>query len=317
MVKPAGDPPVRGPSPANVSNLRVLVDQDSFGATVRFNVVALTNTFAIFLLRSFTNSPKAATVLKNIPRVVQSNTYDDRDLSIIGKQVWYWVQLQGADDNVVTNVGPVTVVVKKGAAPHVVNWVEVSSDFSGDDSVQINLACELFPGTDASGGVAVFIQNYQGNAASVLIYQDTSQVLSFHLKMTGEAVTLFVAAVNVTGALSALSAGVNLTLNGLATRPCRLTGLAAVEGNGFTQISFDASPEPNIKLYRLYRGAFGGVFSGAALVATLVPTDERRYSIRDATVNGHASTYQWYVTAINARGESTASDAVLPATPWS
>lgn len=318
MVKPNGDPTFRPPPASNISNLKAIVDHDFFGATVTFNVNALTNTLTIILYRSFTSSIKAAVAVRNFPLLVQPNTYDDRDASIIGKQVWYWVQMANPD-GLLTTIGPVTVVVQQGAPPHVVNWMEASADAGGAefDAVKVHIVCEIFAGTDASGGIAVFVQNYQGNAASVLIFQDTTQVLSFFLKMTGETVTFFVAAVNATGTLSALSAGVNLKIGGVATKPCRLTGLAALEGNGFTQISFMASPEVSVTQYRLYRGAFGGVFAGAALVASIAPTDQFEYSIRDPVVNGHVSTWQWYVTAVSAKGESTGSDAILPITPWS
>jgi hypothetical protein len=66
----------------------------------------------------------------------------------------------------------------------------------------------------------------------------------------------------------------------------------------------------------LYRGAFGGSFPGAAVVATLIPTDEPAYSIEDSVINGHTSTYQWYVTAVNLEGESDPSEAILPAVYW-
>jgi hypothetical protein len=307
-------PILRGPFASNISNLRVLVDGDFLGATVSFNVTALTNTTAIFLLRSMTDSVLAAVQVQTIPVVVGPNTYDDRAASIVGKKVWYWVQLQGNGIN--AYVGPVSVTVTSGAGAHAVNWVEASSDESSDDFVPIHVVVETFAGADASGGVCVFVQNYLANPAQVLIYQDTTEVLTFHLKITREIVTLAVATVNASGAQSGISAGVNLALTGLITKPCRLTGLGALEGNGFTQISFLASPEPSVTLYRLYRGPFGGTFSGAALVATLLPTDEPSYSIEDNVVNGHSSTYQWYVTAVNASGESTPSDAVLPSTPW-
>jgi hypothetical protein len=254
--------------------------------------------------------------LEIVPVRIGAQLYDDRDPAIVGKQAWYWVQLQ-SPTGLNVYVGPVTVVVKSGTGPSVVNWLEVSSDFGPDDYVQIHVVCEVVAGTDVSGGIAVFVQNYQGNPASVLIFQDTTQTLSFKLKQTGEMVTIQVATVNANGVLSGLSAGAALTLNGTPTKPCRLTGLNALEGNGFTQISFLAGPEPNMTLYRLYRGPFGGTFSGAALVTTIVPTSEPQYSIEDPTVNGHVHTYQWYVTAVNPVGESTPSDAVYPATPWS
>ena len=322
MVQPinVADPPIirpHAPLFSNISNLKAIVDNDVLGATVSFNVVALTNSSAIFLLRSLSNSILAAKELEIVPVRIGAQLYDDRDPAIVGKQVWYWVQLQSAD-GLNLYVGPVTVVVKSGTAPHAVNWIEASSNFSADDSVEVNVVCELFAGADASGGVAVFIQHYLGNAAQVLIFQDTSETLSFHLKITGEIVTFYVAAVNAAGSLSSLSTGVNLPLNGAVTKPCRLTGLNALEGNGFTQVSFAASLEPGVTLYRLYRGPFGGTFSGAAVVATLAPTSELQYTLEDNVVNGHVSTYQWYVTAVNpVTGESNPSDAVLPATPWS
>jgi hypothetical protein len=305
-------PPPSLLAPANnILNLRAIVDNDFRGVTVSFNVMALTNVASMVLLRSFTNSVLAAKQLENVPLLIGPQNYDDRDPSIVGKQVWYWVQMRNPQ-GYYTLVGDIRVTVTKGAAPHVVNWVEVSGNTSTDDSVQVHVVCEVVPGTDVSGGIAVFVSNYQGNAAAVMIFQDTSQTLTFELKLTGELVTFQVASVNAAGALSGLSAGVILRLNGIQSRACRLTGLAALEGSGFTQISFLASPEPSVTLYRLYRGAFGGMFSGAALVATLVPTDEPQYSIRDNVVNGHSSTYQWYVTAVNTSGESDPSDAVYP-----
>lgn len=312
------DPPsplARPPFVSNISNLKVVVDGDVLGATVSFNVVALTNTAIIVLLRSFTNSILAATQLEVVPNRIGPQSYDDRAAAIVGKQVWYWLQLQNGNDRNL-NVGPVTTVVQSATASHAVNWISASSNFSGDGSVQVNVVCELFPGADASGGVVVFVKNYQGNPANVLIFQDTKQVLTFHLKITREAVLLSVAAVNTAGVLSALSARVGVTLNGRPTNPARLTGLTALEGNKFTQISFSASPEPGITLYRLYRGPFGGTFGQAAVVATIAPTTEAQYSIKDPTVNGHASTYQWFVTSVNAVGESDPSDAIVPATPW-
>lgn len=314
-IQGGGGPLPRPPAASNISNLRVTVDADFLGATVNFNIVGTTNTTSVLLLRSMTSSIKAAVTLKQFAVVRGAQAFDDRDPSIVNKQVWYWVQMSNNDD-LETNVGPVTVVVKAGSAPHAVNWVEASSDFSSDDSVKVNVVCELFAGADASGGVAVYVSGYQGNAAYVLIFQDATETLSFHLKITGEVVSFKVAAVNASGTASAQSGAVGLTLNGTPTKPARLTGLNALEGNGFTQVAFMASPEINVTLYKLYRSAFGGSFATAVLIKTLVPTDEPQYSIHDAAVNGHASTYQWYVTAVNPVGESTASDAVLPATPW-
>jgi hypothetical protein len=296
--------------PANISNLRVLVDDDFRGATVDFNVVAVTNTTAIALLRSLTNSVLAATQLEAVPLATGAYSYDDRAAAIVGQQVWYWIQMQGGGYS--TYVGPVTLAVRAGSAAQAVTWVEASSNASTDDSVGVNVVCEVVPGSDASGGVAVYIENYQGNAAKVLIYQDTTQTLFFHLKITNELVTIFVATVNAAGELSALSAGVQLTLNGIATKPCKLTGVSALEGPGLTQISFLAGLEPNITLYKLYRGTYGGPFPGGSPVATLVPTDEPSYSMQDDVGNGHSLLYQWYVTAVNNMGESDPSDAVLP-----
>jgi len=295
----------------------VLVDADFLGATVSFNIVALTNVASIVLLRSFTNSVLAAVQLETIPNVVGPNTYDDRDPSIVGKQVWYWLNLE-SPGGYRTYVGPVTLVVQRGSAPHAVNWLSVSVNPPGTeeaDSTRVNVVCEVFPGTDWSGGIAVFVRNYQGNPANVLIYQDTTETLSFLLKQTGGGNVIFqVAAVNAAGVLSALSTGFSVDL-GVETSPARLTGLSALEGSDFTQVSFSAGLEPTIMLYRLYRGAYGGTFSGAAIVATLEPTDEPRYSIQDAVINGGSLTYQWYVTAINP-GESDSSDAIYPAVPF-
>jgi hypothetical protein len=286
--------------------------------TVSFNVLALTNTASITLFRSLTNSILAATQLELVPTLIQPDSYDDRAATIVGKQVWYWVQLKSANGYTV-NIGPVTTTVIKGSPPHAVNWLEVSGNQGGaeePDSVRINVVCEVVPGTDVSGGIAVFVSNYQGNAAAVLIYQDTSQTLSFHLKQTGELASFQVASVNANGVLSALSAAVVFQLNGLASKPARLTRVSALEGDPFTQVSFMAGLEPNITLYRLYRGAYGGSFFAAAVVATIVPTDEATYSINDNVINGGSHTYQWYVTAVNGVGESDASDAVLPAVPF-
>jgi hypothetical protein len=310
-------PPAIAPA-SNISNLRAIVDKDFRGVTVSFNIVALTNANSIVLLRSMTNSVLAAKQLESIPRVIGAQTYDDRDPSIVGKSVWYWIQMQ-SPLGYFTYVGDITVTVKQGAAPHVVNWVEVSGDLGGEDefdAVRVNVVCEVAAGTDVSGGVAVFVSHYQGNLSPVLIFQDTTETLSFHLKQTGETVVFQVATVNAAGVLSALSGGVSISLSGFPTKPCRLTGLSALEGNGFTQVTFSAGMEDGISLYRLYRGPFGGVFSGAAVVATIVPTDEEQYSIQDNVVNGHVSTYQWYVTAVNGRGESDAADAILPPVPW-
>jgi hypothetical protein len=312
-------PPISGVAPAsNISNLRAALDSDFKGATVSFNIVALTNTRSIVLLRSLTNSILAAKQLENVPLVVGPQSFDDRDPAIVGKQVWYWVQLT-SPLGYFTFVGPITITVKQGAPPHAVNWLEVSLNTPGaeeEDSVRVNVICEVFPGTDWSGGIAVFVSNYQSLAATVLIYQDTTETLSFLLKQTGETVNFQVAAVNAAGVLSALSASVSVNLGGSETRPARLTGLSALEGNGFTQVSFATGLEPSITSYKLYRGAYGGPFSGAAVVATIVPTDEPQYSLQDSVVNGGSHTYQWYVTAVNPIGESPASDAILPAVPW-
>jgi hypothetical protein len=307
--------PLRPALLSNISNLKVLVDGDFLGATVSFNVVALTNTASIILLRSFTNSILAAVQVDSVPLLVGAQSYDDRAAAIVGKQVWYWLQLTSSS-GLVTAVGPVTVAVKAGSGAHAVNWVDASCDVGADDSVQVHVVCEVFPGADWSGGIAVFVQGYQGNPASVLIYQDTTEVLSFHLKMTEETVELMVAAVNAGGSLSALSAGSGLILNGVATNPARLTGLSALEGKGFTQVSFAAAPESDVILYRLYRGPYGGTFAQAAIVATLAPTNEPSYSIQDEVVNGGGTTYQWFVTAVNPVGESNPSDALYPAVPW-
>jgi hypothetical protein len=320
MVRPINvadppPPPTGSPLASNISNLKVIVDRDYLGATVSFNVMALTNTQSIFLLRSLTNSVLAAVQLKTIPNVIGANSYDDRAASIVGKKVWYWVQLQSST-GINVYVGPISLTVSAGGGAHVVNWVEASGDLSTDDSVPVHIVCETFAGADASGGVCVFVQNYQGNPAQVLIYQDTTETLTFHLKITGEIVTFYVATVNAAGVLSALSAGVAMALTGHLTTPCRLTGLSALEGNGFTQVSFSASPEPTVSSYRLYRGAFGGSFATAALVKTIQATDEPGYSIEDNVINGGTSTYQWYVTAVGPQGESHGSDAILPAVPW-
>jgi hypothetical protein len=307
-------PPTTAP-PSNISNLRAVVDADFKGATVSFNVVALTNVSSMVLLRSMTNSSLAAKQLENVPLVVGPQSYDDRDPSIVGKKVWYWIQMRNPQ-GYFTLVGDIAITVIKGSTPVAVNWVEASSDASQDDSVLVYVVCEFAPGADVSGGIAVFVSNYQANPAAVLIYQDTTETLSFHLKLTGELVTFRVASVNASGVLSALSAGANLKLNGIASKPCRVTGLSALEGNGFTQVSFSAGPEAAITLYRLYRGAYGGTFAGSAVVATLVPTDEAEYSLEDNVINGLSHTYQWYVTAVYGGQESDASDAVLPAVPF-
>ncbi len=322
-VPPAG--PI-APLKSAISNLRAIVDKDYLGATIRFNIESLANIAEIALVRSLTPSILAATQLNVYPRSLGAVApLDDRDSSIIGNQVWYWVVLTGFGEfqgnkignAPVVSVGPVTVAVRASAAASAVNWMEVS-ETQGDeeDSVIVNVVCEVPPFVDWSGGIAVYVQNYQGNAANVLVYQDISQQLTFHLKNTGELVIFTVATVNAAGQQSALSAGFNLSLNNVPTKPARLTGLSATEGAGFTQIGFLASPEPTITEYKLYRGAYGGTFSGAAFVASISPTDAPQYSIQDNVINGGAHTYQWYVTAVNEEGESTPSDAIYPAQPW-
>lgn len=312
-----GVPSPSPPPSSNISNLKAIADQDSAGVTVSFTVTSLKNTFGLNLLRSFTPSVNAATIITSITRQTGSKVYDDRDPSVIGRTVYYWVQMLGVEDFVV-NIGPVSAFVGPPIPPLVPTWMEGSNDAGGviAGAVQVHIVCELPAGADFNGGVVVYIAGYLGNAASVPIFQKVSQTLSLYLKQTGEHVTFKVASVNAAGVLSGFSANFALLLNGVQTKPCRLTGLSAVEGNGVTQIGFTASPEPSVQGYRLYRSAFGGTFAGAVLVSTLVATDQPQYSIEDAHVNGHAHTYQWYVTAFNPQGESTPSEALFPPTWW-
>lgn len=304
------------PAPTNISGLSAIADSDHLGATVKFTVQGLKNMDGIFLLRSLTNSVNAATIIAGFPLQLGQAAFDDRSPTIVGKTVYYWVQLTGNDFTV--NVGPVSVFVGASVPPQSPNWMEVSSDAGVviPGAVQVHLVCELPAGADFNGGIVAYIAAYLGNAASVPIFQKVSLILSLYLKQTGENVTFKVASVNALGVKSGFSATASVILNGVQTKPCRLTGLSAVEGNGVTQIGFTASPEPSVLGYRLYRSAFGGTFAGAGLVSTLTATDEPKYSIEDSHVNGHAHTYQWYVTAFNFQGESTPSEALVPPTWW-
>jgi hypothetical protein len=181
----------------------------------------------------------------------------------------------------------------------------------------VHLSCLPAVDTDYSHGILVLIAGYDGNGADVEIYQDTNVVLTFTLKRTGETPSFSVCAVNAAGAISSASAAVALTLNGTATIPTKLASVVATEGHGLTEVSFQAAPESNVTEYRLYRGAYGGTFSGATLVETIQQTEEANYSMADpGHVNGGVNTYQWYVTSVNPTGESTPSDPVLPFVKW-
>jgi hypothetical protein len=314
------DPSDPNPPPPrnNISNLAVAVDADVLGATVTFNIISLAGAGAFALVRSFSNSTLAAKSVFTPFRALGAQKFDDRDATIVGKTVWYWVQVEDTDLQFSVFNGPVSVKVATGAGPPVsANWMEVSGDDDdGSGSMQINIACEFAPGVDMSGGILVYVQNYEGSILSLLMFQGDGLTFSFHLRSTQELASIAIAAVDASGNIGAPSVPVNFLLNGSPTKPCRLTGLSCIEGDGFTQVSFLAGMEDTITEYRLYRSAFGGTFAGAVLVASIKRTSELTYSIQDRTVNGGVHAYQWYVTAVNVYGESTSSEALFPANPW-
>lgn len=301
-----------------IVGLTVKGNTKTFGGTITFKFSSVDNITTAVLLRGFTKNPDQAKVLQTYdPTIVGANkevSYIDGDASLSGKTAYYWVKSI-----------PSSVNLRKRPQPWLTGWVSLDpqpEDLLPPDTVQSFSASES---AGAAGvvaiavtfdapeqrrwrGLRIYVAGYQGIAADVLLESTDTSPFQFNMQKTGETVTLKAVSINGNfiehdrgAALTAV-----LTLNGIATAPCRPTDTTVTDLlTSGAQVEFAPGAEANVTQFKIYRGLLGGGFASASLIGYVPASGSGRYEFIDPS--GTGGTYEWYVVASNPAGDSQPS----------
>ena len=138
------------------------------------------------------------------------------------------------------------------------------------------------------------------------------------MEQTGETVTLQAFAVSQNGINATTGPTHTITLNGTETVPAKLENVTVTVITTGVQVDFDAGLEAGITSYKVYRGPHGSGFGSATLKTTITSTGARHYTYLDTTGISDAAAgayFDYFVTAVNHIGESSASAAAAAMPP--
>lgn len=311
------------PTKVPITALTVTANVGTYGAVIAFTLASSVAGFSsLRLLRSQDTDATTATVVNSWSITSQDGgqdfSYTDSDASLATSNTNYWVQGIPVYDTQLGNsvyvnqlpglyYGPVNLAELNGnlIPPDPITDFAVSLLAGSNGTQQVCVA--YAPTLDPSfGTVRMFIAGYHGNSASVAIAENSYSPFIFTVDQTGEAVTFWAFATNVTGIKATTAPTLSVTFNGAATVPCKLENVTAAVINGGTQIDFDAGAEATVTSFKVYRSAQGAGFGAASLITTIATDGSNHYTYYDP--QGLNAFYDYYVTAVNSIGASAPSD---------
>ncbi len=296
----------------------VKFNETTKGLTVSFRLADAANVATIVLKRNLSQDIGSAVVVNTWDSATFDAgtviSYDDSDRSIKeNPSVFYWLECHPATpDFASTTIGPNSADLSfDQTAPNAIAEFDASKSVGAGGFVTISISFKPPVNDTRFGSCKIAIAGYNGIAATVEIAQHDTSPFSFVLEQTGETVTLSAISVSQDGVESTAAAPTKvLTLNGPATVPARIEGPSATELPTGVQISFPAGLEADITQYQIYRGSRGLGFTAASSIGTVAPTGSSAYVFLDS--GGLGGIYEWYVFAVNATGNGTASGQILP-----
>lgn len=308
--KPITDQPIDG--------FGVDFNNATLGATISFTLVNNAGIGTLVLKRNFSQDIGSAVAINTWNAQSLSNgqgiAYDDTDQAIAtAAAVFYWIECDPTQSDfppVVAGPQSTSITLVQGPPNPILDF-DVSRGAVSGGTVTIGVSFLPPAGDPRFDHVLIEIAGYNGIAATVLIAESSISPFSFQLEQTGETVTLTAVAVSQTGTQSGGSAPTKaITLGTLASVPAKIIGATAEEISTGVQITFPTGPETNITLFQVFRGRRGGGFAAASSIGTVTPTGSSAYVFLDT--GGLGGIFEWYVFAVNAAGNGTASAAILP-----
>jgi hypothetical protein len=310
---------LRRPIASNpIDAFQVSFNDTTKGATVSFKLVDNQGLATIVLKRNFSldlgsanivNTWEAQTIDEGATVSFEDTNQDIRN----NTGTSYWLECHPRiDDFAAVTIGPQTLsLTLDQLPPDPISSFDASHEAVSGGTVLIGIAFKAKTGDPRFGSCRIYIAGYNGVAATVEIAQNATSPFRFALLQTGETVTLSAVAVSPNGIESTGSAPTKaLTLDAAATVPAKIVNASALELSTGVQITFAAGPESNVTLYQVYRGPRGLGFGSASSIGTVTPTGSSAYTFLDS--GGLAGQYEWFVFAVNAIGNGTASDQILP-----
>lgn len=311
------------PTKVPIATMSVSSDGATYGAVISFSLASSAKGFnSLRLLRSQGTDPTTATVL-NTWSITDADggksfSYSNSDQSLATADTNYWVQGTPNYDTKLCNAAYISKL--KGVYYGPMNLEQLNGNLMVPDPI-VEFTASLLAGVNGTqqvclafkrpadpnfGSARVYIDGYHGNRADVAIAENSYSPFIFTVDQTGEQVTLKAAAISAHGISGSTSKSTSVTLNGLATVPCKLENVSAMIIAGQTQIDFDAGAETNITAYNIYRTLKGAGFSWGAWLTTITPSGSNHYTYIDPT--GLNAFYDYYVVAINPVGASSPSN---------
>lgn len=309
--------------PNTVTNLKA-VSNGKASAQVSFEITSLTGVDSFVLLRNFSRDPGSAkrlnlwtakSLLRNPLTLPLTVTYSDSDQAIAGQQVYYWIEVipQGSPvgSNIIT-IGPQLMNASADpGAPNAIVEFALSHQAASGGGIVVGVTIKPSPGDSRWASTVILAAGYNGIAAKVAVAQSGGTSFNFTLKQTGETPTFTAIAVSSTGKQALTGPTATLNLGAGLSLPAQVMNAYALElGRGLgVQISWPQGPEPSLIQYLIYRGPKTGGFGAAAQIGTMAWSAQTAlYNFTDA--NGLLGSFEWYVLAQNATGNSASGDAV-------
>ncbi len=307
---------------------------NSFGATIEFTLGPdLKGCSQINVMRNRINDLSSAVLLNTYPLTAENANGDfqfiDSDQALLADQ-FYWLQTIPlperaglAQTEAVSGTpivsGPVTLsALNANLLPPdaIADWsVSLGAGSNGIQLLCVNFAV---PSDPNFGSCQIQATGYLGDTNPQIVGQGLSSPFSFTMVQTGETVTLQAFAVSKNGINATSGPTHTVTLNGTETVPAKLENVTVTVITTGVQVDFDAGLEADITSYKVYRGPHGSGFGSATLKTTITSTGSRHYTYLDTTGISDAAAgayFDYFVTAVNHVGESSASAAVSAIPP--
>lgn len=306
---------------------------NSFGATIEFTLGAdLTGCSQINVMRNGINDLSSATCLQTYPLTAENANgdfqYIDSDQALLQDQ-FYWLQTiplperaglaQTAINGDPIVSGPVNLTALNAnlLPPDAISDWSVSLG-AGSNGIQLVCVNFVVPSDPNFGSCQIQATGYFGDTNPQTVGQGLTSPFSFTMIQTGETVTLQAFAVSQNGINSTTGPTHTITLNGTETVPAKLENIRVTVITTGVQVDFDAGLEADITSYKVYRGPHAAGFGSATLKTTITSTGARHYTFLDTTGISDAAAgayFDYFVTAVNHIGESSASAATAAMPP--
>lgn len=308
---------------------------NSFGAAIKFTLGPdLTGCSQLNVMRNGINDLSSATCLQTYPLTAENANgdfqYIDSDQALLADQ-FYWLQTiplperAGLAQTEITGNPIVSGPLNLTALNANLLPPDAISDWSvslGAGSNGVQLVCVNFavPADPNFGSCQIQATGYLSDTNPQIVGQSSgaSSPFSFTMIQTGETVTLQAFAVSQNGINATSAITHTVTLNGTETAPAKLENVRVTVITTGVQVDFDAGLESDITSYKVYRGPHGAGFGSATLKTTITSTGARHYTYLDTTGISDAAAgayFDYFVTAVNHIGESTASAAAAAIPP--